>query len=149
MTPNIASTDPQLHRQQRPIALFPPKGPLQITNTTISKAKNQAQAEFVKMANPTNTQNLQSEEENLETILTATPFSPDHVPSSWMELALQMLTLILNLLVKTRPVTVLIQNLLYLAQIIKEKLNQGLANFGRQLWLATLMQAQAMSNHQT
>lgn len=77
-------------------------------------------------------------------ILISKPPPSDHSLSLWVELALQGKSLTLQANIKGQPVTLIIQKSAYLADVVKEGLNNAIDGLGHLIWTQTLLQIQLM-----
>ncbi|KAH0778499.1 hypothetical protein KY290_004926 [Solanum tuberosum] len=75
-------------------------------------------------------------------IFTTTPMPPGNTPTSWLELALQEEQLSFQVVIAVQLMTLILQDPAYLAQIIKEGVDQGIAELGHQIWMQMLRQTQ-------
>ncbi|KAF3673316.1 hypothetical protein FXO38_05691 [Capsicum annuum] len=72
------------------------------------------------------------------------PPPANRIPMSWAKLALEGKTISHCLLIRDQPVVLLIQDPAWMAQIVKEGVDQIAKGLGYQVWCQTLLQAQRM-----
>ncbi|KAF3680498.1 hypothetical protein FXO37_03303 [Capsicum annuum] len=71
-------------------------------------------------------------------VFSTKPLELNHFPMSWLKIYLSQPFIPLRFNVDERHITLLIQDPHYLAQLIREGINQGLINYGQNMWMTII-----------